>query len=82
MPTARLRDDDVPEVFRLRAGGLSQRDIAARYRVDRGVIGNALLRHSYAHVPVDAGRMALVASSPTSPVTSRARSRMMPIAFS
>lgn len=52
MPQAKLRDEDVPEVFRLRREGVTQQEIADRFGVRRLLITRILARHRYAHVAV------------------------------
>lgn len=51
-PNAVLRDDDIPEVFRLRHAGKNHDEIAAVFGVRRAAITRVLLRHRYAHVDV------------------------------
>lgn len=52
-PSAKLRDEDVPEVFRLRKEGWTHDAIAERFAVGRLLITKVLLRKRYGHVAVD-----------------------------
>lgn len=51
-PHAKLRDEDIPEVFRLRHAGKNQDEIAGVFGVRRALITRILLRMRYAHVDV------------------------------
>jgi hypothetical protein len=78
MPQAKFRDEDVPEVFRLRRAKWTHDAIAEKFGVRRALITRMLLRLRYAHVEVaskeplptrGAGRYAVGTKHPMAKVT-------------
>ena len=52
-PYAKLRDEDIPEIFRLHRDGFSCRRIAKIYGVTDVAISCVLRRKTWRHIPVD-----------------------------
>jgi transcriptional regulator with XRE-family HTH domain len=50
---ARLAEGDILRIFEMRAGGMSQKEIADVFGVSRATIGHVLYRECWPHVPVD-----------------------------
>lgn len=51
-PAAKLTENDVPEIFRLKATGYTQEQIAKKYGVVFSTIGKVLRREKWAHVKI------------------------------
>jgi hypothetical protein len=49
-PRAKLNEDKVKEIFRLRGGGMSYAQIAKRFQVGNSVIAKVLSRETWSHV--------------------------------
>ena len=49
-PMARLTEDDVREMRRLRAEGMTQRELAERFHVNARHVGDIVRREKWAHV--------------------------------
>lgn len=50
-PRRKLKDSDIAAIDGLSERGLSQRELAARFNVDRSTIGAVIRRRNWNHVP-------------------------------
>lgn len=52
LPNAKLSDNDIPEIFKLKKQGKLNKEIAALYNIEVSIISRILNRKRWSHVPI------------------------------